>query len=64
MGLLILTPSWSDDVGENIDLIVARPDYKDFTIGLWGQVTDKTFIKKMKLLDAVLRGSLKSGPVL
>ena len=46
VGLLILTPSWSDDVGENIDLIMARPDYKDFTIGLWGQVTDKTFIKK------------------
>ena len=46
MGLFILSPSWPDDVGENIDLVVARPDYKDFTIGLRGQVTDKTFIKK------------------
>ena len=32
---------WSDEVEANIDRIMARPDYKDFTIGLWGQVFDK-----------------------
>jgi hypothetical protein len=32
---------WSDEVEANIDRIMARSDYKDFTIGLWGQVTDK-----------------------
>ena len=51
---------WSDEVEANIDRIIARPDDKDFTIGLLEQVTDKTFIK-MKLLDAILRGSLKSA---
>ena len=34
-------PVWSDEVEANIDRIMARPDYKDFKIGLWGQVVDK-----------------------
>jgi len=32
---------WSDEVEANIDRIMARPDYKDFMIGLWGQVFDE-----------------------
>jgi hypothetical protein len=33
---------WLDEVEAKIKRIMARPDYKDFTIGLWGQMTDKT----------------------
>jgi hypothetical protein len=33
---------WSDEVEAKINRIMARPDYKYFTIGLWGQMTDKT----------------------
>jgi hypothetical protein len=32
---------WSDEVEANIDRIMVRSDYKDFTIGLWEVVTDK-----------------------
>jgi hypothetical protein len=35
---------WSDEVEANIDRIMARPDYKDFTIGLWGVIRDKNKI--------------------
>jgi hypothetical protein len=32
---------WSDEVEAKIDRIMARPDYKNFTIGLCGKITDK-----------------------
>jgi hypothetical protein len=30
-----------DEDEENIEQIIAKPDHKEFTIGLWGQVNDK-----------------------
>ena len=35
---------WSDEIEANIDRTMVRPDYKDFTIGLWGVVRDKNGI--------------------
>jgi hypothetical protein len=35
---------WSDEVEANIDRVMARPDYKNFTIRLWGVVRDKNEI--------------------
>jgi hypothetical protein len=32
---------WSDKTEEILSRILARPDYKDFTIGMWGVVKDK-----------------------
>ncbi len=32
---------WSDKAEEIRRRILARPDYKDFTIGMWGVVKDK-----------------------